>query len=303
MEKKGRCRKVSLSNKRLPNILKERKIVSKISQTTSYINSLKNSKETPFCTFLKKKSKAVYTVETAIAFFLFFCVLIAFILYIRLMAVTYLIRNELDKSVVEYAATVGSKRNTPGDKMLLEKQALILKVKTNIAKKKCTNFIKGGFLGMDFKNSYISDEFVVLDCSFQIKRVVPFFNSNSKKIREISKARRFIGWNPMIKEENRYVYVTKNGVAYHNSLSCPYLNPSVKSVSRKEIKNLRNFSGGKYKRCSCMKGYKGNTVYITKYGNLYHGNISCNKLKRVIKTINIKDAEKKYHKCPKCGGG
>lgn len=296
---------MSLSIKRLPNIKKERKIISKNNlNQTSIITSNINSKETPFCTFFRKKSKAVYTVETSIAFFIFFCMIIAFSLYIRLIAVEFLIRNELDKSVVEYASTIGStNKNDTKEKLFLKKEALILKVKTDLTKKKYAHLIQGGFLGMDFKNSYISDEMVFLSCSFKLKRMVPFFNANSKKIREISKARRFIGWNPMMEEENKYVYVTKNGVAYHESLSCPYLSPSIESVNRKGIRKVRNKQGGKYSRCSCMKGYKGNTVYITNYGSLYHGNLSCRKLKRVIKTINILDAKKKYHSCPKCGGG
>ena len=96
------------------------------------------------------------------------------------------------------------------------------------------------------------------------------------------------------------MYVTKYGTAYHRNLSCPYLKPSVHSISGDGVGDARSIGGGRYTSCPICKGKKnGGTVYITDYGDVYHSSLNCSALKRSVKRIKIEDAGS-YHPCGKC---
>ncbi len=100
-------------------------------------------------------------------------------------------------------------------------------------------------------------------------------------------------------EAEELVYITESGTVYHRSLECSHLRIRIRSVSKGEVKNLRNKDGSKYYPCEYCGG-KGSRVYITGYGNRYHSNSNCSGLKRTIKTVPISEVGGR-RACSECG--
>lgn len=101
--------------------------------------------------------------------------------------------------------------------------------------------------------------------------------------------------------EKQTVYITPTGSAYHTSVSCPYLDLSIQTVSSDSMEHLRNKGGGKYGKCSCAEDHA-SVYYITGYGILYHSDLNCSNLKRTVQAVDISEAEGR-HACPKCSSG
>lgn len=103
--------------------------------------------------------------------------------------------------------------------------------------------------------------------------------------------------------DNELVYVTETGIVYHRNYQCTYLEPSVRSVAKTQLGELRNSSGGIYhlcERCGWMPGNDGN-CYVTDYGDCYHTSLSCSGLKRKVYTVPLSEVKGKGA-CSKCGG-
>ena len=100
------------------------------------------------------------------------------------------------------------------------------------------------------------------------------------------------------------VYVTETGRVYHRTLTCTYLKLSISKVQFRDLINLRNESGGKYKSCEkCCKGKEMNaadSVWITGYGDRYHTTGSCSGLTRNIQEIKLSEVGNRPP-CSKCG--
>lgn len=120
-----------------------------------------------------------------------------------------------------------------------------------------------------------------------------------------SVARAFTGYDNLSagKDENReeLVYITPEGKAYHKSRSCHYLDLSIEKVFIENISAIRNADGSIYYACPLCKG-AGNktTVFITGYGNRYHGDVLCSGLKRTVEIVPVSETGGR-HPCTKCG--
>ncbi len=90
-------------------------------------------------------------------------------------------------------------------------------------------------------------------------------------------------WNQKGKE-TPVVYVARNGEVYHTDPECTHIRLSVRSVPDSQLEKLRNEGGEKYHACELCGGGSG-TVYITDFGNRYHGSLQCSGLKRSILEI------------------
>lgn len=108
-------------------------------------------------------------------------------------------------------------------------------------------------------------------------------------------------------QNKELVYVTKYGKVYHEQSSCSHIKLSIQSIGGSAIAGARNSGGGKYTPCEkCMK--KGTmvpdaTYYITTEGDCYHVRSDCPGLKRMLKTIEKKEAiQKGYQPCSGCSG-
>ena len=104
-------------------------------------------------------------------------------------------------------------------------------------------------------------------------------------------------------EDNRIVFVTKNGKVYHTSNICSHIRLSVKAVDYSIVGGMRNKGGAKYYPCEyCARGGLSGTVYITEDGNRIHKNKNCSGIKRTVISIKKSDAEARgYRPCERCG--
>lgn len=97
------------------------------------------------------------------------------------------------------------------------------------------------------------------------------------------------------------VYITEHGTVYHESRTCTYLRPEVRSVLLAGISRERNASGGRYTEClRCRKTDAGETVYITTYGDSYHTRLTCTAICRTIITKPRSEVSDRKA-CSKCG--
>lgn len=124
-----------------------------------------------------------------------------------------------------------------------------------------------GSLSFDGSSILLDEHRIRLTVSYRIRLPVAALGINSFTVRQQSYRYGWLGdADPMKKVENdeQMVYVTKTGQVYHLTLSCTYLNLSVRSVSMSQVEDLRNDSGAKYYACErCRPKRKG------KY-RLYH---------------------------------
>lgn len=104
-----------------------------------------------------------------------------------------------------------------------------------------------------------------------------------------------------IETTERMVYVTKNRQVYHLTLSCTYLNLSIRSVSMLQVEDLRNDSGGRYYPCERCEptGWEA-AVYVTEDGDRYHEREDCEGLRRYIASIPMSEAAD-LRPCSRCG--
>lgn len=163
-------------------------------------------------------------------------------------------------------------------------------------------FINGGKLGISFLGSGLKEKDVDLKINYAVDVPISFFGRKMFFITQRARARRWIGYDPKEDEgEGEYVYVTKNGVAYHRNIKCPYLNPSVSMVSMEDVGHKRNEGGGKYYPCdNCRHASNNGVYYITNYGDSYHNSVTCKNLIRHIERVLLNSVNDK-HPCQKCG--
>ena len=101
--------------------------------------------------------------------------------------------------------------------------------------------------------------------------------------------------------EEEMVYVTEHGEVYHRDADCRYLKTSAKSVPFSNVGKERSIDRRKYYPCEyCGEGISGGNVFITGYGDRYHGKIDCPGLKRKIYTISIYEVGGRSP-CSACG--
>ncbi len=166
-----------------------------------------------------------------------------------------------------------------------------------------TDAISGGVFGISTIESKANKEFIDLVVTYRIKLPIGFWTIKSLKVTQKVSARKWIGYTDRSSgEENDWVYITKNGSAYHKSLSCPYLDLTIRAVPFYKIGSLRNKSGGKYYPGSSAKKHSSKIVYITDYGTEYHTDLGCPELRRTVYRVK-KSQVAGRHPCPKCYGG
>ena len=156
------------------------------------------------------------------------------------------------------------------------------------------SIIAGGSNGIDCGNSKINPITgeIHLNVRYQVEIPVPFFRLPVRVCEERLKLKawtgryqglEFSGWSEM-------VYVSDYGVVYHKSLSCTYLELSVRGVNTNSIAEERNLSGGKYYPCErCDHVAPERMVYLTDYGNRYHTSLNCSGLKRTVNLVPLNE--------------
>ncbi|HPU62766.1 MAG TPA: hypothetical protein PK304_01285 [Mobilitalea sp.] len=175
--------------------------------------------------------------------------------------------------------------------------------------------IAGGFEGISFEYSRIlqGNEDIDIVASYKVRIPIRFFGLLEKDVIQRVKLR---GWSgikisplySVVEEDDqskeKFVYVTESGSVYHLDLNCSHIKLSVKSINGVPTWQ-RNNNGGKYYPCeSCIKGEhsKTGTYYITDYGDRYHLNKDCSRIKRTIRQVPLSEVEQ-LALCKRCKGG
>ena len=168
--------------------------------------------------------------------------------------------------------------------------------------------IVGGASGVSFKESLLSSDKDVIDIIVSYK-VHPMFGIaafTNFGVESRFYGHTFTGYSPSgygteeADESEEMVYITKTGHSYHRSLGCSHLKLHIRSASRESVGAERSKDGSKYYPCEYCGSRNCSTVYITDYGNRYHSNINCSRLKRGIRTVPISEVGGRTP-CSECG--
>lgn len=168
--------------------------------------------------------------------------------------------------------------------------------------------VKEGAAGLSFAGSSVMGEGDIIDLrvSYRVRPFVELMGYDGFLMSQRYYGKAWTGYDASgsvsdLSEEDPMVYITETGVVYHLDRNCTYLNPKVESVSEEAVSGRRNASGAKYAPCgSCGKVISGSAVYITNFGNSYHGRLNCPGLKRTIYTVPLSEVGARG-RCSKCG--
>lgn len=166
-------------------------------------------------------------------------------------------------------------------------------------------FIVGGVAGLNFTKTEYDNETGELHIVLNYIIKVPHI---SEKIFYIPDCQHICVkvWNGSnLIRGQKTVYITKKGKVYHTSKDCAYLKLSINKTIYKNIGELRNDAGSRYKKCNLCKldKYEDDMlVFITKHGKNYHSTLECRGISRsVIAVDKAKIGERTL--CKKCGEG
>lgn len=152
------------------------------------------------------------------------------------------------------------------------------------------DFIKGGRLGISLLQSDCTGDEIILNASYDMRLPCPLLGSYTYHLTQCARSRKWIGNRSLLEDaagEDEWVYITPEGKVYHRSLSCNYLDLSIRAVNQSKLIMERNASGKRYRCCETCGGSARGTVYITSYGTRYHSSLSCSGLKRTIYMVKI----------------
>ncbi len=167
------------------------------------------------------------------------------------------------------------------------------------------SYIVGGSSGISLIESTFFDREGVVDLVASYKVKIPFLSENTFMIACVQWTRfhTWIGKNIDAEEQTgQTVYITETGTVYHTNRDCSHLRLSIKETTYKEVKNLRNFNGGKYTKCSHCEGSNlsdETIIYITEDGDKWHTSLNCSGLKRNVTAIDISEVGER-DLCSRC---
>ena len=241
------------------------------------------------------RKKASYSIEASVALPVFMGFAVCILFFIRVLMIGWAI----DESMTFAVDTVAVSSDSPS---VYAAEALFYE--QLLTKGVGVDAIQGGVTGINLMESSVDEKDVTLSATYRVRLPVRLFSREGLFVCQKKSARIWNGYDPKEQgDDGLLVYVTPYGSAYHRSASCPYINPSIVGVGMDGIGDKRNSGGHRYGRCPMCGGEAGDTVYITTWGECYHGSISCSGLKRTLYRIELSEAKEKYHPCPKCGSG
>ena len=166
------------------------------------------------------------------------------------------------------------------------------------------SMVVNGAEGLNCSNSKLNLITGVMELNVRYQLEVPILMFRLP-IRTFEERLRVKGWNGLSEEgtdeaNDELVYVTEHGSVYHKSLSCTYLELSIRAITKAKLYNERNEAGGIYYKCEkCDDNLAEMIVYITDYGNRYHTSLNCSGLKRNIHVMWLSEVNG-LGGCSKC---
>lgn len=254
---------------------------------------------------LKESLRASLTVEASVVLTVLIFAVVFVMINFRILAIGWGISAGATDIVRKIAVYSGvDKIGEENQQEVMGGITLVALAQTKLDKEQVpVKFINGGKLGISFLGSGIKEKDVDLKINYAVEVPIRFFGRRMFFITQRVRAKRWLGYDPREGKESddEYVYVTKNGVAYHRNIKCPYLSPSVSMVNSENLGEKRNEAGGKYYPCdSCKYLSEKGVYYITDYGDSYHKSTTCKNLIRHIERVLLSGAGDK-HPCSKCG--
>ncbi len=242
--------------------------------------------------------KASVTVEASMAIPLFIFAVVCLLYLMAIMAVQTAVRAGLQSA--------GKVMSTKAIEVPL---VVSSDVETEVihaigAERMDRSVIVGGSSGIHCEGSYLSPLTGIgkVRAEYQIRIPVPFFRINLITLEEELRIKAWTGYEKegVSLEQEEIVYLTETGVVYHKDYHCNYLELSIRMVSMEQVGDLRNPSGEIYHPCGQCAGSVASSVYITDYGNRYHGSLTCSGLKRTVYAVPKSEVLGKGA-CSKCG--
>ena len=171
------------------------------------------------------------------------------------------------------------------------------------------SYISGGASGLKFWYSDILNEQGIIDLvvTYELRNPYDIFGLLKLPVTSRARVRVWKGDKSIYassgEEDEKYVYITENGLVYHTDSDCTYIKRQIMQSSISDIAQKRNDSGAKYYKCDkCRKeGKISENVYFTRYGTRYHSDKNCSELERGIIKVKLSDVSDRDI-CSKCKG-
>ena len=234
-------------------------------------------------------SKASITVEASFVVSFFFLAVMCFVCLLEIMAIQVNIKSAMHSAGKELAMEAyGNPIFSPNR---LEKKI----VETVGGDRLDESLIVGGRYGIDCSGSktYVGSTIIDLCAYYQLEIPVFAFRVPILAREEIIRIK---GWSGseeghVSSQDRKMVYVTDHGIVYHQSLTCTYLELSIRAIPYESIEDYRNETGGKYYACEICGGKVNgqSNVYITEQGERYHCSLECRGIRRNIYAVPLSD--------------
>lgn len=251
---------------------------------------------TSFCTSLP----GFYVVEAAVAIPVFTVFMVSILFFFTILQTQMECQASLNYAGKVLAEQAALEKDKDEAAILQQTKAKLIFLSHLKKQQKNLEHIVEKEAGLHINTTDSDLEYVYLKLSYRIRFPVNLLGRHSYTVRQQVKVRKWKGDAARVQEAGEWVYITANGTAYHESITCPYLDLSIRSVGIQEVSRLRNQSGGVYYPCTECNVAAKEQVYITNYGTLYHTGLSCTGLKRSIQRVKRTEVKDK-HVCPKCG--
>ena len=249
-------------------------------------------------TLLCVRWRASLTVEATMIMPIF---VLFFVLFLTLFQVL-MTETQMNQALSYTVSNVAMETNhfLPGTEALTAKKTLIEQLKVQGCKEER---IAGGWDGIACV-PVLSGELMRITVFYDIALPFHLFGWQEINVSQSAAARKWSGREENESDHTQWVYITPFGVAYHQNMSCPYLDLSVWSLLERQVANIRNKSGSKYIPCRLCKeeSFVSNeytTVYVTDYGSLYHFSLTCSGIKRTVWRVDKENVQGR-HPCQKC---
>ena len=152
------------------------------------------------------------------------------------------------------------------------------------------SILDGGSEGIQCKDSWFSPDTgeMYIKIKYKISLPLPVFGNPSAEFTEDFRINGWRGYEDrgLGNGDADIVYITENGLVYHEDPQCTYLQLSINFVPYAGLSELRNSGGAIYHRCEkCVYGPAMAGVYITETGGKYHNSLRCSGLKRTVRAV------------------
>ncbi|MFV0465877.1 MAG: TadE/TadG family type IV pilus assembly protein [Lachnospiraceae bacterium] len=238
--------------------------------------------------------KGSFTVEAAVALPVFAAVILFLLLFFRSMEV----EQQLEEALIQAARESASVHLDKEETDLAKVTALFYFYASQ--KEAVNQYLKTGVWSIQIKEIELEDHHLSMTVVYPFRFPLGLGRLRDLYMENHIKCRVWDGYSIAETTETEYVFITPKGIVYHLSELCQSIKVSSRRVSKDQVEQLRNLDGSIYYRCSCTAEVD-SFVYITDYGERYHGNQRCKSIKREVQRVRKSEVLDR-RACRICGG-